>query len=522
VLRTAVGTYRQGPANVNASPLLLVLLGTGALTFAGPALASDPGAPDPPTTDELAAKADLLQAQVEALQAQLNELKAQMARVTPSWKGAPQVADADAGWSFKPRGYVQFETAYVENPDDAIETRTLGFNARARRVRLGAEGTIPGGFGYKVEVDFANSAVSFADAILTYAQENSPFSAIIGNHQTWQGLEQVSSSRFLSFLERAQMNDAFTHARRLGISLGAHDKANVLRLNAGIFTAHSIDASFDNDGWIAAGRATFSPHALGGTLHLGANYEHRRYQSNNSGPGQSPAINAPSVNQSARFRARPFLQTTDVRFVDTTTFAAKSDDIIGAELGGVFGPFHAVGEAQWIRVKAYRAGDTLAGLDFPPPVNASLVPSGDPSFFSWYAEAGYFLTGETRGYRNGLWDRTKVLHPLSKGGSGAVQLNARYDYLDLNSRAIQQGFRNDFSNGNSFVSNDLSRGGIQTGYLASLIWIPEDYVRFLVQLARTKVQGGPFAATVRPASTEPLDQRSYGVNSVAMRAQVDF
>ncbi len=38
----------------------------------------------------------------------------------------------------------------------AIVTRNLGFNTRARRIRLGAEGTIPGGFGYKCEMDFAN------------------------------------------------------------------------------------------------------------------------------------------------------------------------------------------------------------------------------------------------------------------------------------------------------------------------------------------------------------------------------
>ena len=60
-----------------------------------------------------------------------------------------------------------------------------------------------------------------------------------------------------------------------------------------------------------------------------------------------------------------------------------------------------------------------------------LVPDGNPSFWGGYIEAGYFLTGETRGYKNGTWDRTKVLKPFSKGGWGAVQLNGRVDYLDL-------------------------------------------------------------------------------------------
>ena len=53
-----------------------------------------------------------------------------------------------------------------------------------------------------------------------------------------------------------------------------------------------------------------------------------------------------------------------------------------------------------------------------------IVPDGNPSFWGGYIEAGYFLTGETRGYKNGTWDRTKVLKPFSKGGSGAFQINA--------------------------------------------------------------------------------------------------
>jgi phosphate-selective porin OprO and OprP len=516
---------------MNLKTLTLALLASSALIFAAGARAQDPqpldedelaaGAGAPMTNEELAAKAAFLAARVEALQEQLNDLEAQMARAAPSWKGAPQVADAESGWSFKPRGRIQYDAAHIDNPNDAIVTRNLGFNARVRRIRLGAEGTIPGGFGYKFEMDFANSSVGFGDAILTYAPRGEPWSVAIGNHETFESLEQISSSRFISFLERAQMNDAFTHARRLGLSFALADKTNTMRLNAGLFAAHAIDASLDNDGWIAAARATYSPRALGGMLHLGANAQHRDFQSNNGGTA-STSIGAPSTNQLARYRARPFLQTTDVRFVDTTAFAARSDNIYGLELGGIFGPLHVVGEAQWTMVDAYEAGDTASGLGAFNATNTALVPSGNPSFFSWYAEAGYFLTGETRGYKNGQWNRTKVAKPFSKGGWGAVQLNARYDFLDLDSDRLKNGFMNDFATGAFTPSVNRGRGGTQTGYQASLIWIPEDYVRFLLQYTRTEVEGGPQAAAVEPTSTAPVDERGYGVDSVAVRAQVDF
>jgi phosphate-selective porin OprO/OprP len=277
-----------------------------------------------------------------------------------------------------------------------------------------------------------------------------------------------------------------------------------MRFNAGLFTNHSIDSSFDNDGWIAAARATYSPQAMGGMLHLGANFNYRNYQNN---------------LQQVRYRARPFLQTTDQRFVDTNIFAAESDMTYGAELGGIFGPFHAVGEAQWLSAKGFSAGDKLEGLDA---AGTTTVASDDPGFFSWYAEAGYYLTGETRGYKNGMWDRTKVLKPFSKGGWGALQVNARYDFLDLSTRDLQNGFSNNFTTGVFTASNNLARGGTQTGYLGSLIWIPEDYVRFLLQYTRTSVQGGPFANVVRPGSANPVDKRGYDADSVAFRGQIDF
>lgn len=510
----------------NRTFLLALLAGGSLVCGISPALAQETeaaveAAPAELTPEEAAAKAAFLEEQVQALQEQLDALKKQLGVVTPTWKGAPQFEDKEAGWSFKPRGRIQYDAGYIENPNDAIATRNLGFNARARRIRLGAEGTIPGGFGYKFEMDFANSSVGFGDVILTYTPKDKPWSVIIGNHETWNGLEQISSSRFTSFIERAQMNDAFGNTRRIGLSLGLADKSNVARFNAGIFTAHSIDASFDNDGWIAAARATYSPQALGGQLHFGANVQHRNFQSNNAGTASSSA-GAPSTNQLARYRARPFLQTTDVRFVDTGSFAAESDRIFGLEVAGIFKSLHVTGEAQWTKVDAYERGDIATGLDAFSAANTALVPNGDPSFFGWYAEAGYYITGETRGYKNGLWDRTKVLEPFSKGGWGALQLNARYDYLDLDSDKLKNGFTNNFTTGASAASAGLGRGGTQTGYQASLIWNPEDYIRFLLQYTRTQVEGGPFAATVRAGSATPVDERDYGVDSVAVRAQVDF
>jgi phosphate-selective porin OprO/OprP len=530
------------------------LLAGSAIAFSEPTLAQEPlpEAQQEPTepdqsdaaadaaiaeaapVDDAQAKIELMEAQIEALQESLEAVKTQMTKVTPSWKGMPQWEDKDDGWSFKPRGRIQWDAGYVSNPDDdpngGLITRNLGFITRARRIRLGAEGTIPGGFGYKFEMDFANAATGFGDVVLTYAPKGKPYNFTIGNHETLNGLEQITSSRFTSFIERAAFDDAFVNTRRIGVSGGYINQAGDFRWNAGLFAAHSIDSTLDNEGWIGATRAVYSPLMGSNQLHFGANFQHRKFQSNNAGT-TAAGSGQPSTNQLGRYRARPFSQLTDLRFVDTGNFAARSDNIFGLEAAGIFKSLHIAAEGQYLKSNAYEAGDRLSNVSgsntinlFPGSLTTVLVPDGNPSFWGGYVEAGYFLTGETRGYKNGLWDRTKVLKPFSKGGWGAVQVNGRLDYLNLNDSGLKEGFNNNFETGVFAASNNYTRGGKQLGLLASAIWIPEDYVRFLFQYSHAFVTGGPFADEVSGLSSSNPDiaDEDYGVDVFMTRAQIDF
>ena len=40
-----------------------------------------------------------------------------MVKVTPSWKGGPQFDDKEAGFSFKPKGVIQFDAGYNGFPE---------------------------------------------------------------------------------------------------------------------------------------------------------------------------------------------------------------------------------------------------------------------------------------------------------------------------------------------------------------------------------------------------------------------
>lgn len=83
--------------------------------------------------------------------------------------------------------------------------------------------------------------------------------------------------------------------------------------------------------------------------------------------------------------------------------------------------------------------------------------------------------------------------PIGGGGLGAVQLNLRYDYLDLSSGPIL--------------------GGTQNAYLASLIWTPAAHFRLMGQYTKLKYTDAAIAV---------VGDRSYSVDMLGVRGQISF
>lgn len=98
---------------------------------------------------------ELVQARVEAAAADTE--RAAITAATPvdtkpvttiTFKGAPEI-ETESGWSFKPRGRLQYDAGFTSVPKST--GRSDGFGNELRRARLGVQGDMPGGFGYKFE-----------------------------------------------------------------------------------------------------------------------------------------------------------------------------------------------------------------------------------------------------------------------------------------------------------------------------------------------------------------------------------
>ena len=368
------------------------------------------------------------------------------------FKGAP-VIEAAGGWSFKPRGRLMYDAGFVNAPEST--GREDGFGNEVRRARLGVEGDIPGGFGYKFELDFAGNEVEAADAFLSYS--DGPLEIMVGHQNNFQSLEELTSSLHTTFIERAAFTDAFGFERRIGVS--AVYKSGIVLAQAGAFTDNFADTATNNRGFDA--RLVLMPKAGDAQLHFGGSFHYNDLD--------DPAA-------TVRYRQRPLVHFTSERFVNTGNLAADSETGFGLEAAAIAGPFHVASEGFWQKVNR----------------PAALT---DPTFFGGYAEVGYYLTkGDTRGYKSGKFDRTKPANPVGKGGIGSVQLNLRYDYLDLTDAGIV--------------------GGTQNGYQAALVWKPTDYTLFALNYGKMSYDDAVYAATG--------GDRSYDVDAVGVRAQIDF
>jgi len=393
-----------------------------------------------------------LQRQIYLLQAQIDELKANPGGLSPKWKAAPQWSED--GWKFKVRGRVMADYNFQDIDLNGGEASTHG--SEFRRARLGVEGNIMKATKYKFEIDFADNEVDITDAYLQ--QKWGAAKITLGQFKTPNSLEEQTSSRYITFVERHAATDAFGLGRQIGV--GAGFGGDNWTFKAGAFGMNGGD-DLDQESYAFAARGTFAPIAeKDKAVHLGAHVRYRGLEDDDD----------------VRYRVRPGTHRSD-RFVNTGQIDADADLLYGVEAAAVWGPFSIEGEYM-------RQG-----------VEANGVGVDDPTFSGWHVDASVFLTGESRSYKagKGSFGRVKVANPVNEGGLGAWQLAARYDYIDLNDEGVV--------------------GGEQTTYIGGLNWHLNNYTRMMVNYAY---------ADIEDTCSVGVCADDGDVQSVTFRAQVDW
>lgn len=362
------------------------------------------------------------------------EIKAAKASKTPesdikiTMSPAPKFETADGAYSFKVGGFAQFD-AFGSNDD----RRDHPDGTNVRRARLNVSGTIAKDWKYKLENDFAGNASAITDAFIEYVALD-PVTLTVGQFKEPFGLDTLTSDLFTTFNERALTN-AFSPDRRIGIMASSYHPIPSLgtaTLAAGWFGSNTAStASTDDEAQDLTGRITWAPfHEKTEVLHLAVAGSHR-----------TPDRSANTYTISSRPENQLSSSAADFAVSTGAIPNVASVDLLGLEAAAVYGPFSLQGEYTKAQLDRYNN-------------------TPDVQFDGYYAEASYFITGESRNYnvKSGRFERTspKWNFKPSEGNWGAWQVATRYSKLDLNDGGV--------------------RGGEVEDITLGLNWIPVPYV----------------------------------------------
>jgi len=321
------------------------------------------------------------------------------------------------------------------------------------------------GFGvisYKIEVDLAGvknytpepaapgphthtltnvGVTSFKDVYL--AVHDLPWlgTVYVGHFKEPMSLEEMTESRFITFMERSLMN-VFAPNRNIGIMATQVTAAENATFSIGVFREIDDEPPYiadDDHGDACTLRATWLPWydeatEGRGLLHMGMGYTYRD-------------VNDPvqQVRQLPEIGAGPFV-------VDTGDFGNVAEiHIFNPELAFVYGPFSVQTE--------YMGASYVRDAGF-----------GDAYFDGLYVQASYFLTGENRVYdrRAGAFTRVRPFENFFRvrdengyifTGKGAWEVAYRYSYLNLDheTAAILGGWAYDHTFGVNWYLNPYTR-----------------------------------------------------------------
>ena len=245
----------------------------------------------------------------------------------------------------------------------------------------------------KAQYDF--DAGIFRDLYLRWVskKQHTPLTVTVGNQKEPMGLDRLIGNKFGIAQERSAPSHAFGSWSSLGVLLhkafqveGADrpldifdDEASFITTSVGLFT-QDIEDTHDTD-WAVTGRVTAGRERDGVGMHAGLSVSYREGEFN-------------------RVSFRP-----EVQQADRMTLArpqANTQGIVGLESAYNRGPFHLQAEAYYSQYRGKIDGYGGGG----------------------YLLAGWFITGESRGY-NPRWG---ILAPHSPAGQVSAEMFARVSH----------------------------------------------------------------------------------------------
>ncbi|MEE2002098.1 porin [Alkalimonas sp. MEB108] len=315
------------------------------------------------------------------------------------------------------RGRLHLDTAAYSS--DITE---LGASTAVRRTRLGMNGNLDDLWSFIIEYDFAENG---SNAVAVNLQRKLTMGTLtIGQEKVPMGLIELTGSNDITFMERSSNNTITSDAFRLGVHYSLATEQAVVQ---SMLYTRSIGSSrvANADAPIGvAGRFVWNPIKGDQLVHLGL----------------SVAADDRRGYNTVRYRDRPEIRPADIRLIDTGNLTdVDSTFKYGLEAAYQAGSFSM--EAEYLANNVRRSDSTNLTFD------------------GFHIQASYVLTGEKRGYRNGVF---RGVRP--EGNRGAWEVAARYSVADLSDAEIIGGKQSNITLGLNYYASSSVR------FMANLIF----------------------------------------------------
>jgi phosphate-selective porin OprO/OprP len=341
----------------------------------------------------------------------------------------PQDESAGGSFSFSMGSQAQFDMAHyfnLKNVTNVDGDPIMVGGISLRRLRLSANAKLDSIWDSRFTVDFANGIFGVRDAFVQYNGLKN-FQFRLGNFNEDFSMEQTTSSRHLSFLERPMVVNCFAPGRYTGI-WAQWQKYDFLRTSIGVTWQATNDINLRNnvEELIKAGRP-IGPNFTGKIvlmpwasdefrgLHIGYNTSYRSAKKiDGSGRGY----------RSNLFSSRNATDVNRITFLSTEEFHPVKHDLLnGFEFAGYKNGFRVAGE--------FIINSTV--MEQPQNIAVYFAPK---LFFGYYFQASYLLFGGKQRYNS---TESVFVRPTRGKSWGDIEVMARFDYLNLNNRGIYGG-----------------------------------------------------------------------------------
>ncbi|WP_439650271.1 porin [Aquisphaera insulae] len=361
-----------------------------------------------------------------------------------------------------------------------------------RRMRLRADGRVYDFVDFVFEVNFANlqdfsnqstaattvGAVGITDSNLIFHDIPVVGNVRVGHFLPPISLEHMTSSNFVYYMERSPQFDAFVNRFDYVNGINFFDSYYNDRITlasalfrSGSTTINPFGAGAGDGEYGVAIRSTALPiyEDKGRKLvHLGMTVMERTLDNHSTSPGDRALVRAGATKTDL-----PNVMQTG------TWYSPYGEYYLVPEFAMVLGRLSFSGEYLYTFAPSAYTGMTAQSV--------LSGPRGMVSYQGFYVESGYFLTeGDYRRYnkKQGSWDRTQPLENawMMRGkdgrisyGRGAMQLLARFSYLDLHS-------------GQPVLSPTVgARAGIENDVTLGLAWYINSEMNFQVNYVHTQI-----------------------------------